>query len=191
MIAAGARRRADAAKNHAAADAVPLSLYITAFIDRVNVSFAGLQMTRELHFSNEVFGFGSGIFFFGYCLLEIPGAVLAEGGALASGSPPSWSSGASWPDYRPHPHRGRVPHHSIPARPRRRRLLPRRRRLPDSLVSLQDRAKAIALFMAAIPVSNVCRRPDRGISFAIQLARPLGMALAVDPRRHPGASAVS
>src|SRR5438874_10381813 len=53
-------------------------LYVTAFIDRVNVSFAGLDMTRELHFSNEVFGFGAGIFFFGYCLLEIPGAVLAQ-----------------------------------------------------------------------------------------------------------------
>src|ERR1700736_2896347 len=53
-------------------------LYVTAFIDRVNVSFAGLDMTRELHFSNEVFGFGAGIFFFGYCLLEIPGAMLAQ-----------------------------------------------------------------------------------------------------------------
>ena len=53
-------------------------LYITAYIDRVNVSFAGLEMTRELHFSNEVFGFGAGIFFFGYSLLEIPGAMLAQ-----------------------------------------------------------------------------------------------------------------
>src|ERR1041385_7596482 len=53
-------------------------LYITAYIDRVNVSFAGLDMTRELRFSNEVFGFGAGIFFFGYCLLEIPGAMLVE-----------------------------------------------------------------------------------------------------------------
>jgi len=53
-------------------------LYITAFVDRVNVGFAGLDMTRELHFSNEAFGFGSGIFFFGYCLLEIPGAMLAD-----------------------------------------------------------------------------------------------------------------
>src|ERR1019366_6820106 len=36
-------------------------LYITAFIDRVNVGFAGLQMTRDLGFSNEGFGFGAGI----------------------------------------------------------------------------------------------------------------------------------
>ena len=53
-------------------------LYITAYLDRVNVSFAGLEMTRELKFSNEVFGFGAGIFFFGYCLLEIPGATAEE-----------------------------------------------------------------------------------------------------------------
>src|SRR5215813_5835515 len=52
--------------------------YIAAYVDRVNVGFAGLDMTKDLHFSNEVFGFGSGIFFFGYCLLEIPGALLAE-----------------------------------------------------------------------------------------------------------------
>jgi MFS transporter, ACS family, tartrate transporter len=55
-----------------------LLIYMTAFIDRVNVGFAGLDMTRELHFSNEVFGFGAGIFFFGLCLLEIPGAMFAH-----------------------------------------------------------------------------------------------------------------
>src|SRR5579864_1815744 len=55
-----------------------LLLYITAYVDRINVSFAGLDMTKDLGFSNEVFGFGSGIFFFGYCLLQIPGAMLTE-----------------------------------------------------------------------------------------------------------------
>ena len=55
-----------------------LLLYITAYVDRINVSFAGLDMTKDLGFSNEVFGFGSGIFFLGYCLLEIPGAMLTE-----------------------------------------------------------------------------------------------------------------
>ena len=53
-------------------------VYMMAQIDRSNVAFAGLNMTRELHFSNEVFGFGAGIFFFGYCLLQIPGAVFAQ-----------------------------------------------------------------------------------------------------------------
>ena len=53
-------------------------LYVGAFLDRVNVGYAGLQMTRELHFSSAVFGFGSGIFFVGYVLLEIPGTLLVE-----------------------------------------------------------------------------------------------------------------
>lgn len=53
-------------------------LYILSYIDRVNIGFAGLNMTGELHFSNEVFGFASGILFFGLCLLEIPGGVVAE-----------------------------------------------------------------------------------------------------------------
>src|SRR5229473_3384502 len=53
-------------------------LYIVSYLDRVNVGFAGLQMTQELGFSDAVFGFGGGIFFIGYFLLEIPGAVLAE-----------------------------------------------------------------------------------------------------------------
>jgi len=53
-------------------------LYVVAYLDRVNVGYAGLQMTRELGFSNAVFGLGGGIFFLGYFLLEIPGAVLAE-----------------------------------------------------------------------------------------------------------------
>src|SRR5215475_6739584 len=57
-------------------------LYILAQIDRVNVGFAGLDMTQALHFTNEAFGFGAGIFFFGYCLLQIPGAMAAQ----------SWSS---------------------------------------------------------------------------------------------------
>src|SRR6516162_7993343 len=53
-------------------------LYVVAYIDRINISFAGLQMTGELGFSDAVFGFGSGVFFFGYTLLAIPGAILVE-----------------------------------------------------------------------------------------------------------------
>jgi MFS transporter, ACS family, tartrate transporter len=53
-------------------------LYIVSYLDRVNVGFAALQMRRELGLSGAVFGFGGGIFFVGYFLLEVPGAVLAE-----------------------------------------------------------------------------------------------------------------
>jgi ACS family tartrate transporter-like MFS transporter len=53
-------------------------LFIVAYLDRANVSFAGLRMSRELGFSDAVFGLGGGIFFLGYFLLEIPGTVLVE-----------------------------------------------------------------------------------------------------------------
>ena len=47
-------------------------LYIVAWLDRVNVGFAALQMNDALQFSATAFGFGSGIFFLGYCLFEVP-----------------------------------------------------------------------------------------------------------------------
>src|SRR5215467_14788440 len=53
-------------------------LYIVAFLDRVNVSFAGLDMTHDLNFSDRVFGLGAGIFFIGYVVFEIPCALLVE-----------------------------------------------------------------------------------------------------------------
>lgn len=53
-------------------------IYILSYVDRVNIGFAGLDMTGELHFSNEAFGFGSGVLFFGLCLLEIPAGVVVE-----------------------------------------------------------------------------------------------------------------
>ncbi len=55
-----------------------IMIYVLAHLDRVNVSFAGLTMTDDLGFSAEVFGFGSGIFFFGYLLFEIPSNLILE-----------------------------------------------------------------------------------------------------------------
>jgi ACS family tartrate transporter-like MFS transporter len=53
-------------------------LYVVAFLDRVNVAYAALQMSQDLRFSDRVFGLGAGIFFIGYVLLEIPGALIVE-----------------------------------------------------------------------------------------------------------------
>lgn len=53
-------------------------LYFVAYLDRTNIGIASLEMNRELGFSNEVYGFGAGIFFAGYFLLEIPGTLLVE-----------------------------------------------------------------------------------------------------------------
>jgi ACS family tartrate transporter-like MFS transporter len=55
-----------------------LLLYTIAYLDRANLSYASLEMTKELHFSNAVYGLGGGIFFLGYWFLEIPGAILVE-----------------------------------------------------------------------------------------------------------------
>src|SRR6195256_4645637 len=53
-------------------------LYVIAFLDRMNISAAALQMPRDLGFSDRVVGMGAGIFFLGYLLLEIPGALIVE-----------------------------------------------------------------------------------------------------------------
>ena len=53
-------------------------IYIVAYLDRANVGFAKLRMAKDLQFSEAVFGFGFGIFFIGYLILEIPGALLVE-----------------------------------------------------------------------------------------------------------------
>lgn len=59
-----------------------LLLYIVAWLDRVNVGFAALQMNRDLDFSAAVYGFGAGVFFVGYALFEIPSnLILARVGA--------------------------------------------------------------------------------------------------------------
>src|SRR5437867_5348902 len=53
--------------------------YVIAFVDRANVSIAKLTMTRDLPgFDNAVIGFGAGVFFLGYFLLEIPGTLIVE-----------------------------------------------------------------------------------------------------------------
>src|ERR1044071_3733397 len=52
--------------------------HISAYLDRANVGFAKLRMANDLKFSEQVFGLGIGIFFIGYLILEIPGALLVE-----------------------------------------------------------------------------------------------------------------
>src|SRR4051794_24964936 len=49
-----------------------LVLYVIAYLDRVNVTFAQDRLEEDLGFSGAVYGFGAGIFFIGYFLLEVP-----------------------------------------------------------------------------------------------------------------------
>ena len=59
-----------------------LLLYVVAYIDRVNIGFAALQMNEDLGLSASMYGFGAGIFFIGYALFEVPSnLILARVGA--------------------------------------------------------------------------------------------------------------
>ena len=50
--------------------------YGIAYMDRVNISFAALQMNRDLHFSASIYGFGAGLFFVSYAACEVPSNLL-------------------------------------------------------------------------------------------------------------------
>ena len=53
-------------------------LYVTNYLDRVNVGFAALTMNKDLGFSATVYGFAAGIFFLSYAVFQIPGTVILE-----------------------------------------------------------------------------------------------------------------
>ena len=69
---------ADAVYRKVAVRLIPLLFlcYIAAYLDRVNVSFAKLQMQQALQLSESVYGVGAGIFFLGYFIFEIPSNVM-------------------------------------------------------------------------------------------------------------------
>src|ERR1700742_5013054 len=52
--------------------------YFVAYLDRVNIGFAKLQMNEVLGLSEAAFGFGAGLFFIGYFLFEVPSNILLE-----------------------------------------------------------------------------------------------------------------
>ena len=57
---------------------IVLIAYIFAFLDRINVGYAQLQMKQDLAFSDAVYGLGAGIFFVTYLLFEVPSNLLLE-----------------------------------------------------------------------------------------------------------------
>jgi ACS family tartrate transporter-like MFS transporter len=154
-------------------------LYIIAFLDRVNVGYAALQMTDALGFSKTIYGFGAGIFFVGYFLLEIPGSLLVEKwsargwiarimvtwgviavlmGFIGLFSPVNAYADAESQFYV------------------LRFLLGAAEAgfFPGVIVYLshwfryEDRAKAVALFMSAIPVSSILGAPVSGYLLGIE-----------------------
>jgi fucose permease len=49
-----------------------------AYLDRINIGYAQLQMKETLAFGDAVYGLGAGIFFLGYFLFEVPSNLLLE-----------------------------------------------------------------------------------------------------------------
>jgi MFS transporter, ACS family, tartrate transporter len=70
----------DRTRHHIAARLLPFLfvLYIFNYLDRANLAYAALGMSRDLGFSDRVIGLGVGIFFISYVALQIPGALLVE-----------------------------------------------------------------------------------------------------------------
>jgi ACS family tartrate transporter-like MFS transporter len=139
------------------------TLFVIAFLDRVNVSYAALEMMHDLSFSNRVFGFGSGIFFVGYLLFEIPGCLIVE-----RWSARKWFARimVTWGLITVLMAFIRTPTHFYFVRI----LLGAAEAgfFPGVLVYLThwfrsgDRAKAGAMFMIAIPVANIIGSPLGG-----------------------------
>jgi len=143
-------------------------LYIINYLDRVNVSYAALEMNRDLGFSPEVLGFGAGIFFIGYFLLEIPGTLLIElwsARAWLARIMITWGIVAVLMGFM----------HSATQFYWLRLGLGAAEAgfFPGIIVYLthwfryQDRAKAVALFMAAVPLSNFLGAPVSGLLLGV------------------------
>ncbi|HKA21761.1 MAG TPA: MFS transporter [Blastocatellia bacterium] len=139
-------------------------LYIIAFLDRVNVGYAALAMKDDLAFSDEVLGLGAGIFFVGYFLLEIPGTILVEKWSARGWIARimiTWGIVAilmGFVQTKPQFYAARFVLGAAEAG-----------FFPGIIVYFshwfryEDRAKAVALFMAAIPISNIIGSPLSGL----------------------------
>lgn len=80
MISDALRIESDRVFNRAAWRLIPVMMlmYVVSFLDRANISIAALTMNRDLGFSPQAFGFGAGIFFWGYFLFEVPSNLMLE-----------------------------------------------------------------------------------------------------------------
>jgi D-galactonate transporter len=143
-------------------------LFVIAFLDRVNVGYAALGMTRDLGFDTEVLGFGAGVFFLGYFLLEIPGTLLVETWSARLWLARiiiSWGLLAALTGFIQTAAQFYVARFVLG--------LAEAGFFPGVIVYLshwfrpRDRAKAVAMFMAAIPLSNIFGAPVSGLILGV------------------------
>jgi D-galactonate transporter len=138
-------------------------LYVANYLDRTNISFAQLRMGPDLGVSDSVFGNASGIFFIGYFALQIPGALLVERWSarrLLAITLVAWGALTTLTGFV------RTPTELYGAR----FLLGAAEAgfFPGVIVYLshwfvyEDRAKAVARFMSAIPIAYILGGPLAG-----------------------------
>jgi sugar phosphate permease len=143
-------------------------LYVANYVDRTNIAYAALGMKGDLGLTDSVFGTASGIFFIGYLLLQIPGALLVERWSarlLLATTLIAWGSLTVLTGFV------RSPMELYGAR----FLLGAAEAafFPGVIVYLshwfvyQDRAKALARFMSAIPIAYILGGPLAGVILGI------------------------
>ncbi|HKV40149.1 MAG TPA: MFS transporter, partial [Blastocatellia bacterium] len=143
-------------------------LYVIAFLDRVNVSYAALDMTKDLKFTPEIYGFGTGIFFAGYFLLEIPGTLLVENWSARKWIARiliSWGFVAALTGFIQTPRQFYLIRFFLGCA--------EAGFFPGIIVYVthwfrgQDRGRAIAYFIAAAPLSNIIGSPISGLLLGV------------------------
>src|SRR6266478_948729 len=143
-------------------------LYIIAFLDRVNVGYAFLKMKGDLGFADDVLGLGAGIFFIGHFLLEIPGSILVEKWSARGWIARimiSWGIVAILMGFIQSKSQFYTARFVLGAA--------EAGFFPGIIVYFshwfryEDRAKAVALFMAAIPIANIIGSPLSGLLLGV------------------------
>jgi MFS transporter, ACS family, tartrate transporter len=156
---------ANPARRHIAVRLLPFLfiLYITNYLDRTSVAYAAIGMSRDLGFSDRVFGMGAGIFFISYVALQIPGALLVERWSarrMISATMIAWGSLTALTAMVHTPGQLYIARFVLGAA--------EAGFFPGVIVYLshwfipEDRAKATSNFMAAIPLSFVIGSPIAG-----------------------------
>src|SRR5258706_8772907 len=143
-------------------------LFVIAYLDRVNVGYAALQMKGDLSFTDEILGFGAGIFFLGYFLLEIPGSLLVEKWSARGWIARimiTWGIVAILMGFLHTKNQFYVLRFLLGAC--------EAGFFPGIIVYFshwfryEDRAKAVAMFMAAIPIANIIGSPVSGLLLCV------------------------
>lgn len=138
--------------------------YLVAYLDRVNLGFAGPTMSKELGFTATIFGWGAGIFFIGYFIFEVPSNIILEKvgariwiarimitwGLISGGMAFVWSE---WSFYIARFVLGAAEAGFFPGI-----ILYLTYWFPS-----EQRAKIVGLFMAAVPLSSVVGAPISGM----------------------------